>query len=504
MITYATYSTNAWITNTVETWAHDASISANGRYVSFSLNPQNVVGWWDTWSGEVIQANRPEITQSAFHPAISADGLRVAFDDNTRLFFADFSSGWPSNRYVGMSQRVRSSPGSGTWLSPIFSPDDRWILFGSTATDLVTNTLVTSPFTFSQLFAQRVETRQTRLVSSRPSQDQSGFAGDATNGVFSADSRFVVFEASDPYGTPPMILRHDLLAGGINLLVCSNCSNPSISGDGRGVVFQQPAPQPGRQDIVLIDLLTGISNLVSVNVVGTGGGNGLSVTPRISHDARYVVFTSTSDDLITADTNRASDIFVRDLLTGTTRCLSMRYDGTGTGNQLSSSPVLAANGRTVVFSSFAGDLVPGDANGTRDVFVASLGGPDTDLDGMDDDWEMAYFNTQARDGHGDFDHDGVADLDEFRAGTNPADDTSTLRVLTLQSALTLPVDGTRRTVLTWSATPGRTYRVQAKEDVAGAWIDLEGDVLATSTTATKVEILPAGVERRFHRVVLLR
>ena len=44
---------------------------------------------------------------------------------------------------------------------------------------------------------------------------------------------------------------------------------------------------------------------------------------------------------------------------------------------------------------------------------------DTDQDGMADDWEMQYFNTLDRDGTGDFDHDGISDLDEYLAGTDP-------------------------------------------------------------------------------------
>src|SRR5207253_9976348 len=120
-----------------------------------------------------------------------------------------------------------------------------------------------------------------------------------------------------------------------------------------------------------------------------------------------------------------------DRVTGTTLLASLNLQGTGPGNGLSSKPVLAANGRTVVFQSFASDLVPGDYNELRDVFVLRLGGPDSDGDGMDDDWEMAYFGTLARDGKGDFDGDGRTDLEEFQAGTDPTDNGSVLRALTL-------------------------------------------------------------------------
>ncbi|MFP4474428.1 MAG: PKD domain-containing protein [Desulfatibacillaceae bacterium] len=49
----------------------------------------------------------------------------------------------------------------------------------------------------------------------------------------------------------------------------------------------------------------------------------------------------------------------------------------------------------------------------------TLYGRDNDGDGMDDSWEMRHFGTLDRDGTGDANGDGVTDLDEFRAGTNP-------------------------------------------------------------------------------------
>jgi len=118
-------------------------------------------------------------------------------------------------------------------------------------------------------------------------------------------------------------------------------------------------------------------------------GNGHSRWPQISGDARYLVFTSESSDLVDNDFNNASDIFMRDLVAGTTMLLSINPQGTSSGNKLSSRPVLAPDGRTVAFQSFASDLVAGDYNNTRDIFVVRLASPDDDQDGLDDDWELA-------------------------------------------------------------------------------------------------------------------
>ena len=234
----------------------------------------------------------------------------------------------------------------------------------------------------------------------------------------------------------------------------------------------------------------------------------MGCTLLLSHDARFVVFASKASDLVPNDNNRATDIFVRDRFAGVTHCLSRNWSGTATGNRVSSNPILSADGRHVAFQSFASDLVPGDYNDTRDVFVVTLGGPDTDGDGMDDDWEMAYFNTLARDGSGDFDNDGASDLAEFRAGTNPANDASILRVLTLTTSLAAGPNPRRTTVLLWSATPGKTYRVQFKTDLDALWTTVGTDITAGSTSASLTDTIEALDEpnnpHRFYRVLLVQ
>jgi len=81
-----------------------------------------------------------------------------------------------------------------------------------------------------------------------------------------------------------------------------------------------------------------------------------------------VAFWSEASDLVPGDTNAASDVFVRDRRAGTTVRVSVDSDG-NQGNRESNYPAITASGRFVVFYSDASDLVPGDANGSRDVFV---------------------------------------------------------------------------------------------------------------------------------------
>ena len=58
---------------------------------------------------------------------------------------------------------------------------------------------------------------------------------------------------------------------------------------------------------------------------------------------------------------------------------------------------------------------------------------DGDRDGLPDSWEQTYFGGLGQKPTGDFDGDGVSNLDEFLQGTNPADSASVLFRLTVVS-----------------------------------------------------------------------
>ena len=111
----------------------------------------------------------------------------------------------------------------------------------------------------------------------------------------------------------------------------------------------------------------GSTTLVSVTPAGVPG-NGDSRGPSISARGRFVAFWSGASDLVPNDTNSYPDVFVRDRVAGVTT----RVNVSSTGDQSNGwvgSHGLSEDGRFVVFSSTASDLVPGDSNGTEDVFV---------------------------------------------------------------------------------------------------------------------------------------
>jgi Tol biopolymer transport system component len=108
------------------------------------------------------------------------------------------------------------------------------------------------------------------------------------------------------------------------------------------------------------------TELVSIS----GGGvaaNGVSTWSSISGDGRYVAFASSATNLVAGDVNGVRDVFVRDTQTGTTTLVS-RATGGAIGNELSSMPSISADGRYVAFESWASNFGGGAVN-KADIFV---------------------------------------------------------------------------------------------------------------------------------------
>ncbi len=276
------------------------------------------------------------------------------------------------------------NPANGGSYSPVLSADGRYVAFRSEASNLVAGDTNNA----QDVFVRDVVAGTTTRVSVDSTGTQGN--GDSYNAVVSADGRYVVFESEasnlvfgDTNDDVDVFVR-DVVAGtttrvsvdSIGTQGTGGSGRPSVSADGRYVVFDSVASNlvagdtNGADDVFVRDLVAGTTTRVSVDSAG-GQANGPSpfFSPSsISADGRYVVFDSGASNLVTGDTNDTGDVFVRDLVAGTTTRVSVDSIGRQ-GNSHSYEPAISADSRYVAYRSAASNLVPGDTNGVADVVV---------------------------------------------------------------------------------------------------------------------------------------
>ena len=287
-----------------------------------------------------------------------------------------------------------SVPAYSTCHWPAIDPTGQFVTFLSTATNLTTNTLVGD----YHIYRRDISAAATTLLDA----DADGIGsplGAASVPQFSGDGRLVAFDCPDANLVPgdrnrvTDVFVRDLVIGGSELISTHDpalpCATPngsslltmtSVSRDGRYVAFASdaddlvPADTNGCRDVFVRDLVAGTNLLISVGTNGSGG-DGISTGPAISGDGRYVAFTSLADNLVAGDTNRAQDVFVRDLQAAVTTLISVKRTGTGSGNASSYCPMLGSTGRYLVFRSLATDLATGYFTGEslfwRDLLTVS-------------------------------------------------------------------------------------------------------------------------------------
>ena len=211
--------------------------------------------------------------------------------------------------------------------------------------------------------------------------------GTSRRSAISSDGRFVAFESSAPNLVPEdtngerdifvfdrrtrFIERVSVDSMGAE--ASDESQRPAISSNGRFVVFVSRAPDlvpadtNGTSDVFLHDRQNGVTERISVDPAGAEANDASSV-PSISSDGRFVAFASNATNLVPGDTNGTSDIFLRDRQSGMTERVDLD-DSANQSNGGSGRSSISADGRFIAFSSGASNLVSGDTNGASDIFV---------------------------------------------------------------------------------------------------------------------------------------
>lgn len=332
------------------------AISADGRFVAFESLASNLVPGDVNGASDVFVHDR-------------RNGL------TTRVSVAS-----------GGTSGTGGTGGDGASEGASISDDGRFVAFSSTATNLVPNDTngVGDVFVRDQVLGT---TRRVSVASAGAQGFGTQGDGPSSSAAISPDGRFVVFASAAtnlvPLDTNAAydVFRHDVRAGTTSRVsvgaggVQSNGGSyaPAVSRDGARIAFGSAASNlapfdgNGVDDVFVHDVSTGTTRLVSADPTGVPGDR-VSFRPALSADGRFVAFASDATTLVAGDTNDVTDVFVRDLTSNVTHAL--RVDASGTpADGPSVSPRLSRDGRFVVFASLGANWVPGDANGAYDVFV---------------------------------------------------------------------------------------------------------------------------------------
>lgn len=347
-----------------------------------------------------------EISYACSSPSISGDGWFVAFcsqlnlapDDHNScvdVFVHDLRTGVTTLESKSSAGQSGNGDSGTDWygirmVAPSLSADGRYVAFQSEASNLVPD----DTHGYSDVFVRDRIAGTTSRVSVSP----SGAQGDDESRVpvLSADGRFVAFQsfASNLAGPDSNsfydVFRHDRRTGqtikvsvapdGSEGIGDSGGDEPipvngvAISADGRWVAFQSIAQNlvPGGISmyfghVYLRDCLNQRTFLVSTSASGIEA-NHFCRRPSISGDGRYVAFESAASNLVPGDTNQGRDVFVKDMLTGAVHRASVSSAGTE-GDSESWLASLTPDGRYVGFFSYAGNLDPLDGDGLSGAFV---------------------------------------------------------------------------------------------------------------------------------------
>jgi Tol biopolymer transport system component len=391
------------------------SLSADGRFVAFNRRPIGGAGGFPgDGDGDVLLYDRLSAAVSRIAaggvPTISADGGSIAFlssglqvipgqvDANgaavdvflysratRQTVLVSHAAGRPTTTGNGLSDPVT---GGGSFLAPLLSADGRTVAFWSRATNLVPRQAGGGS---GDLFLYDRTTATVSLVSRKGNSPRLSTSGVLT-ATMSADGRFIAFatlavdevprQADFDYG--PDVFLFDRRSGNTALVSFQDAPltplprtgdfpsyGPAISADGSQIAFYSAANNlvPGLRDLnggadlLLYDVRTRGNTLVTLHAPSLP-----SLTPDVgsflrglSADGRWVVLEGSAANLVPLqiDANNQSDVFLYDARTRKTALVSHASGAPATaGDAPSYQSSLSADGRFVVFTSYATNLDP--------------------------------------------------------------------------------------------------------------------------------------------------
>jgi Tol biopolymer transport system component len=417
----------------------DPEISADGRFVGFYSVSNNLVA--DDTNETVDAFVHDMASGKTIRVSVASDGTqgrnavfwgteRIAISDTGDVAFTSSAEGLVPDDTNGaadvfvhslathVTERVSiatngaqaasfsNNPAATVGWSSI-TPDGRFVAYESSFSDLTPNDTngVTDVFLWDRF------TRSTSLLSV----DFAGLSLGGRNVRITPDGRYAVFSGPT---SPELVLQTDVYlkdrADGELRLESRDDQGPiigsgypSISDDGQLIAFTTSSSKyvPNGSKVGLSVLVRDRAQDKTTMIFKEGS------VPQISGDGRFVVAL--------AGWCTPAQVTIYDRYTGQSIFVSVTPDGHPGNGESAGEPKISRDGRFVAFRSSASDLVAGDSNGVRDIFVARIGDgfgrgsvrdlTDTDGDGIEDECD------------GDDDNDGMPDAFEIKYGFNPKD-----------------------------------------------------------------------------------
>ncbi|MEM9774214.1 MAG: hypothetical protein AAF902_06510 [Chloroflexota bacterium] len=348
---------------------YDVDISDDGRYVVFDSEADNLVDGDTNGLVDVFLRDR------------DADGNGI-FDETTAssVTTTRISVGVGSAEANGHSGVGINGDQGGTTVS--ISGDGRFIAFPSNASNLIANDTngTTDVFVYDRIADTmiRAGSVQGNAVSDQPA---VASVGNTCRVVFRSFANNMV--ANDTNGVSD-VFHYNCLTNVTTMVSITSGGGlpdapsytPSISADGQEIAFTSEADltsaddNAGESDIYLRDLDLALS--VTLISTGTGGAaDARAYSPSISGDGSRIVFASEADDLVAGDINGVADIFLRDLGVPDTTLVSVDALGNQTNGE-SFHPEISTDGTQVALETLASNIVSGDNNGLRDIYLYDL------------------------------------------------------------------------------------------------------------------------------------
>jgi len=221
----------------------------------------------------------------------------------------------------------------------------------------------------------------------------------------------------------------------------------------------------GIQDVYLYEFVSRSNFLVGRSFSSFGSLNGVSDSPDVSADGRFVAYRSFASNGVPGDINNSPDLFVFDRMGGATTLVSANQPGISTANHWSLTPWFSGDGKTLVYLSGASDLISHDFNRAIDIFALNL------------------------------------------IPANAVNPTNAATELSAQILLggipglmtTKPLPGP---VIAWPVAPGISYGLQFKNDLSDPnWQNFIGNMILVGTNGYAIDLAPV-TGQRFYRFTL--